>query len=104
MGKFALRALGQSLAREFHPQGIHVAHVIVDGQIKSERWGSGQLGCVSSLSVTQRTGMPQIPDAALLTVGSWDVRVLVWQKEQKTVLQVRISRDKPSLAIKKSMS
>jgi NAD(P)-dependent dehydrogenase (short-subunit alcohol dehydrogenase family) len=38
VGKFALRALGQSLAREFHPQGIHVAHIIVDGQIKSERY------------------------------------------------------------------
>eukprot|EP00243_Klebsormidium_subtile_P012201 TRINITY_DN7317_c0_g1_i2.p1 TRINITY_DN7317_c0_g1~~TRINITY_DN7317_c0_g1_i2.p1 ORF type:complete len:240 (+),score=53.67 TRINITY_DN7317_c0_g1_i2:376-1095(+) len=40
VGKFALRALGQSLAREFHPQGIHVAHVIVDGQIRSERYAS----------------------------------------------------------------
>ncbi len=29
--KFALRALSQSLAREFQPQGIHVAHVILDG-------------------------------------------------------------------------
>lgn len=38
VGKFALRALGQSLAREFHPQGIHVAHILVDGQIKSERY------------------------------------------------------------------
>jgi NAD(P)-dependent dehydrogenase (short-subunit alcohol dehydrogenase family) len=33
VGKFGLRALGQSLAREFGPQGVHVAHVIVDGQI-----------------------------------------------------------------------
>ena len=33
VGKFGLRALAQSMAREFHPQGIHVAHVIVDGQI-----------------------------------------------------------------------
>jgi len=32
-GKFAVRALGQSLAREFGPQGVHVAHVIVDGVI-----------------------------------------------------------------------
>jgi short-subunit dehydrogenase len=31
--KFGLKALSQSLAREFHPQGVHVAHVIVDGQI-----------------------------------------------------------------------
>jgi short-subunit dehydrogenase len=32
-GKFAVRALGQSLAREFGPQGVHVAHVVVDGVI-----------------------------------------------------------------------
>ncbi|KAL1959095.1 hypothetical protein VTO42DRAFT_2882 [Malbranchea cinnamomea] len=36
-GKFALRALSQSLAREFGPQGVHVSHVIVDGIIDIER-------------------------------------------------------------------
>lgn len=34
--KFGLRALAQSMAREFGPQGIHVAHVIIDGQIMSD--------------------------------------------------------------------
>ena len=33
MGKFALRGLTQSLARELHPKGIHVAHVAIDGGI-----------------------------------------------------------------------
>lgn len=37
MGKFALRGLAQSLARELSPQGIHVAHVVIDGGIKSAR-------------------------------------------------------------------
>jgi NAD(P)-dependent dehydrogenase (short-subunit alcohol dehydrogenase family) len=37
VGKFGLRALGQSIAREFGERGVHVAHVIVDGQIDSER-------------------------------------------------------------------
>jgi len=37
MGKFALRGLAQSMAREFAPQGIHVAHVVIDGGIKSAR-------------------------------------------------------------------
>jgi NAD(P)-dependent dehydrogenase (short-subunit alcohol dehydrogenase family) len=37
VGKFGLRALGQSLARELHPKGIHVAHIIIDGQIDSPR-------------------------------------------------------------------
>ncbi|KAH6900200.1 short chain dehydrogenase [Thelonectria olida] len=36
-GKFALRALGQSLSREFGPQGVHVAHVVVDGIIDIPR-------------------------------------------------------------------
>lgn len=35
MGKFALRGLAQSMARELAPQGIHVAHVVVDGAIRS---------------------------------------------------------------------
>jgi len=37
MGKFALRGLAQSMARELSPQGIHVAHVVVDGGIRSGR-------------------------------------------------------------------
>ncbi|PSR82326.1 hypothetical protein BD289DRAFT_16755 [Coniella lustricola] len=40
-GKFAKRAITQSLAREFGPQGIHVAHVIIDGGIKSPRYDNG---------------------------------------------------------------
>lgn len=37
MAKFALRGLSQSLARELQPQGIHVAHFVIDGGIRSER-------------------------------------------------------------------
>ena len=37
MGKFALRGLAQSMARELSPQGIHVAHVVIDGGIRSAR-------------------------------------------------------------------
>lgn len=36
VGKFGLRALAQSMAREFGPQGIHVAHVVIDGQIDGQ--------------------------------------------------------------------
>jgi len=39
MGKFALRGLGQSLARELQPQGIHVAHVVIDGAIRNPARG-----------------------------------------------------------------
>lgn len=49
MGKFALRGLAQSLARELSPQGIHVAHFVIDGGIRS----------------AARPGDPDKPDAQL---------------------------------------
>lgn len=49
MGKFALRGLAQSLARELSPQGIHVAHFVIDGGIR----GAG------------RSDDPNKPDAML---------------------------------------
>jgi len=49
MGKFALRGLAQSMARELHPKGIHVVHVVVDGGIRSEA----------------RPGAPDQPDSML---------------------------------------
>ena len=36
MGKFGLRGLAQSLARELQPKNIHVAHFIIDGGISSK--------------------------------------------------------------------
>jgi NAD(P)-dependent dehydrogenase (short-subunit alcohol dehydrogenase family) len=36
MGKFALRGLAQSMARELSPQGIRVGHVVIDGGIRSQ--------------------------------------------------------------------
>lgn len=48
VGKFGLRALAQSLAREFGPQGIHVAHVIIDGRI-----GRGDKGQLSPEAIAQ---------------------------------------------------
>jgi len=41
VGKFGLRALAQSMAREFQAQGIHVAHVVIDGRIRD---GAGAAG------------------------------------------------------------
>lgn len=39
MGKFALRGLAQSLARELQPKNIHVAHFVIDGGVASEDRG-----------------------------------------------------------------
>ncbi|MEO0978057.1 MAG: SDR family NAD(P)-dependent oxidoreductase [Pseudomonadota bacterium] len=40
MGKFALRGLCQSLARELHPKNIHVVHFVIDGAIHSAGRGA----------------------------------------------------------------
>ena len=42
MGKFGLRGLTQSLARELHPKGIHVVHFVIDGAINKEPYGEHQ--------------------------------------------------------------
>ncbi len=42
VGKAGLRVLAQSMARELHPKGVHVAHVVIDGRIRPPR--TGQLG------------------------------------------------------------
>lgn len=55
VGKFGLRALAQSLAREFGPQGIHVAHVIIDGVIDTPR--------VRAMMPNRETATLMAPDA-----------------------------------------
>ena len=61
MGKFALRGLAQSMARELSPQGIHVAHFVIDGGIGS----------------ATRTNPPDRPDSWLdpdaIAVSYWNV-------------------------------
>ncbi len=37
MAKFALRGMAQSMARELHPKGVHIAHIVIDGGIRSSR-------------------------------------------------------------------
>jgi len=39
MGKFALRGLAQAVARELQPKGIHVAHFVIDGGVRSAERG-----------------------------------------------------------------
>jgi NAD(P)-dependent dehydrogenase (short-subunit alcohol dehydrogenase family) len=55
--KFALRGLSQSLARELGPQGIHVAHLVIDGVMWGERardsFGMSQQQCLDPLAVAK---------------------------------------------------
>ncbi len=61
MGKFALRGLAQSMARELSPHGIHVAHFVIDGGIRS----------------AARTEPPDRPDSMLdpdaIALAYWNV-------------------------------
>jgi len=61
MGKFALRGLAQSMARELSPQGVHVAHFVIDGGIRS----------------AARTEAPDRPDSMLdpdaIALSYWNV-------------------------------
>ena len=43
VGKFGLRGLAQSLARELHPQNIHIGHFVIDGGIGRESIGDYQM-------------------------------------------------------------
>jgi NAD(P)-dependent dehydrogenase (short-subunit alcohol dehydrogenase family) len=42
MGKFALRGMAQSLARELQPKGIHVAHFVIDGGVRNAERGPSE--------------------------------------------------------------
>lgn len=57
MGKFGLRGLAQALARELHPQNIHVAHFVIDGGIKQgpddPRNNRGEDGLLEPDSIAQ---------------------------------------------------
>ena len=63
MGKFALRGLAQSMARELSPQGLHVAHFVIDGGIRSG---------VRSEPARYRRGQPIWTDASF---ASWSTAV-----------------------------
>jgi NAD(P)-dependent dehydrogenase (short-subunit alcohol dehydrogenase family) len=78
MGKFALRGLAQSMARELHPQGIHVAHVVVDGGIRSGRRPepSDQPESLLDPDAIAETYLHLIRQPR--SVWSWEVEVRPW--------------------------
>jgi len=77
-GKFALRATGQSLAREFGPKGVHVAHAIIDGVIdipRTKDWpvnGGVEDGKISSEAV-RFPSLRNRPPERLKTFGALEL-------------------------------
>ena len=55
--KFALRGLAQSLAREVQPQGVHVAHVVLDGLVRGspsiKKFGGSETRSIDPLEAAQ---------------------------------------------------
>ena len=53
MGKFALRGLAQSMARELAPKGIHVAHFVIDGGVRMPRAAASRepMCCLTATSI-----------------------------------------------------
>src|SRR6267154_5236745 len=58
MGKFALRGLAQSLARELQPQNIHVGHIVIDGGIGRPGDPRGAIAAPTRCSIPTRSPTP----------------------------------------------
>ncbi len=76
MGKFALRGLAQSAARELHPQGVHVAHIVIDGGIRStHRRDGGEDNLLDPDAIAQSyLQLIQQPRSA----WSWELELRPW--------------------------
>lgn len=74
MGKFALRGLCQSLARELAPQGIHVAHFVIDGMIRAPERGA-------AYADPERTLDPDAIAQTYLAVADQDRSAWTWEVE-----------------------
>ena len=76
MGKFALRGLAQSMARELAPQGIHVAHFVIDGGIRSAPRRAGRPARLPARSGRHRVAsyLQQQPRSA----WTWEMELRPW--------------------------
>ena len=68
MGKFAVRGLAQSLAKELGPSGIHVAHIVIDGGVKDE--GTAEEFTASNIAQSYFALLQQPPGA-----WSWELEL-----------------------------
>jgi len=81
MGKFALRGLCQSLARELHPQNIHVGHIVIDGGID----GTPQRGRVNEVEGKDNTLNPDALAESYMylmdqhrSAWTWELEIRPW--------------------------
>ena len=73
MGKFGLRGLAQSLARELHPKNIHIGHFIIDGGIGRQSIGNYEMINPDSIAKTYLQFHNQDKSA-----WSWEIELRTW--------------------------
>ena len=76
MGKFGLRGLAQSLARELHPQNIHIGHFIIDGGIGRETGRHYEMMHPDSIAKAYIQFHQQDPSA-----WSWEIELRTWKEK-----------------------
>lgn len=76
MGKFALRGLAQSMARELQPKGIHVAHFVIDGGVRNAERGRVESSDATSDSLLDPAAIAETYMAVLKQPRSaWSLEV-----------------------------
>ena len=78
MGKFALRGLAQSMARELAPQNIHVAHFIIDGAVRTagQAEPAGQTDALLDPDAIARTYLQIVQQPR--TAWTWEIELRPW--------------------------
>ena len=76
MGKFGLRGLAQSLARELHPQNIHIGHFVIDGGIGRESDSNYQMMHPDAIAQTYLDFYNQDP-----TAWSWEIELRTFKEK-----------------------
>lgn len=81
MGKFALRGLAQSMARELAPKGIHVAHFVIDGAVRSAARGRVEGGGDAADSLLDPDAIAQTYMHVLKqprSAWTWEIELRPW--------------------------
>ena len=76
MGKFGLRGLAQSLARELHPQNIHIGHFVIDGGIGFGAHGDYEMINPDEIAKTYLNIYQQDKSA-----WTWEVELRTWKEK-----------------------
>lgn len=76
MGKFALRGLAQSMARELAPQNIHVAHVVIDGAVRGSGYPENAPDSQLDPDAIAQTMWQLVQQPR--TAWSWEIEVRPW--------------------------